>query len=333
MDFLDRVGLRHPVVQAGMGGGIATGELAGEVSASGALGTVGILAPDAFAAELAAARERAGGGPVAANLLAPFVRPGHVRACVEQRAALVVLHGGLGRRWLGALREAGVLTFCTIGRPAQAREALAAGADGLVVQDVRAGGHLMGDQELSALLPLVRELGAFPVLAAGGVADASDVRRLLDLGADAVVSGTRFLLTDESRAHPLYKQRVLTATRTVRTMLFGVGWQLEHRVVPNAATERWTDADGTLPAWVRRAGRMSAPLGRRIPIAAGDRMTALQRVGSPLFGPGAPLVGMPDSVVDRAALYAGESARRIDDVVPAREAVARLTASGPTARG
>jgi hypothetical protein len=34
---------------------------------------------------------------------------------------------------------------------------------------------------------------------------------------------------------------------------------------------------------------------------------------------------MPDAALDRTALYAGETARRIRDVVSAREAVDRLT--------
>jgi len=39
----EQLRLRYPVVQAGMGRGIATGKLAGAVSAAGGLGTVGIL--------------------------------------------------------------------------------------------------------------------------------------------------------------------------------------------------------------------------------------------------------------------------------------------------
>ncbi|PQM44015.1 hypothetical protein C1Y40_05825 [Mycobacterium talmoniae] len=51
---------------------------------------------------------------------------------------------------------------------------------------------------------------------------------------------------------------------------------------------------------------------------------ALQRVSLPLYTPALPLAGMPASVVDRSALYAGETMHRIHDVVAAAEAVARL---------
>jgi NAD(P)H-dependent flavin oxidoreductase YrpB (nitropropane dioxygenase family) len=330
MDLFDRIGLEHPVVQAGMGGGVAGPELAAAVSAAGGLGTVGIMAPPAFGAALRKARDRAPGRPIAANLLVPFTRRAHITACVQAGAALVVFHGGLGVRWFAELRNARIPVFCTVGSVAQARAALAAKADGLVVQGVEAGGHLAADQPLDAVLAGVvadlQELAAdVPVLAAGGVATADDVRRLVDAGATAAVAGTRFLLTDESRAHPAYKRRVLAADRTLRTLLFGLGWPMAHRVVPNAATERWCARSDLGPRWVRRLERASAPLGRVLPLSSQGALIGLQRPALPLFSPGLPLRGMPDHAVDRCALYAGETIHRIDDIVPAAAAVARLT--------
>jgi nitronate monooxygenase len=330
VDFLDRIGLEYPVVQAGMGGGVVRAELAGAVSAAGALGTIGLLPTDMFDAELRAARERASGRPVAANLLVPFTRAGHVRACVESGAALVVFHGGLGSRWHGPLREARIPVFCTVGNLDQARAAVAAGVDGLVAQGEEAGGHLMGAEPLAELLPQVRTLVAdLPVLAAGGIADADDVRRVLDAGAIAAVAGTRFLLTEESRAHPEYKRRVTSATKTLRTMLFCFGWSLAHRVVSNAATDRWCGPNGEVPSWLRLADRASGPVSRLLPVSAGAFVAARQRVSVPLFGPALPVAGMPDETVERSALYAGETVRKISDVIPAREAVQRLTRRGP----
>lgn len=309
-----------------MGGGAAPGELAGAVSAAGALGTVGIMAARAFAGALRTAHELAPGRPVAANLLTPFARRAHVEACIAEAAALVVFHGGLGRRWFAELHAAGIPVLCTVGSAEQARAAISAGADGLIAQGVEAGGHLAGTERLDTLLPAVIEAaGDLPVLAAGGVADADDVRRLLAAGAAAAVSGTRFLLTEESPVHPEYQRRVLGAQRTLRTELFGLGWPMAHRVVPNAATERWCGRHETGPAVVRAANRLGAPFGRAVPLARLADLAAAQRLRVPLFSPALPLAGMPDESVDRCALYAGETCRRITDVLPAAEAVARLT--------
>jgi NAD(P)H-dependent flavin oxidoreductase YrpB (nitropropane dioxygenase family) len=326
MDLLDRLGLDIPVVQAGMGGGVARGELAAAVSAAGALGTVGIMGPAAFAAALRTAHRLAPARPVAANLITPFARRAHIAACVAEAPVMVVFHDGIRARWVAQLRSAGILVFCTVGTARQTRAALAAGADGLVAQGVESGGHLMSTERLDVVLPAVLDAaGTGPVLAAGGVADAADVRRLLAAGASAVIAGTRFLLTDECAAHPAYKQRVVEADRTLRTELFGLGWPLAHRVVPNAATERWCADGGSPPRWLRLAGRVSAPLGRVLPMDRMSGLTARQRPGRPMFGPAMPVAGMADETVDRCALYAGESARRMHDVIPAAEAVARLT--------
>ncbi|HEY5262354.1 MAG TPA: nitronate monooxygenase [Solirubrobacteraceae bacterium] len=325
-DFLERLGVACPVVQAGMAGGVAGGELAGAVSAAGALGTVGMMAPPAFASALAQAHRRAPGRPVAANLLVPFIRRAHIQACVEGDVSLVVLHGGMPSRWLGRLREQGVAVFVTVGTARAARRALAGGADGLVVQGSEAGGHLLGVEPLQDALPQVLGVAeGTPVLAAGGVADATDVQRLIDAGAAAAVAGTRFLLTEESAAHNEYKRRVMAAQETLSTMLFGFGWPLRHRVIPNSATERWCRAEELGPRMVRTANRLSAPLGRAVPLDILGKLVVHQRAGLPLLTPALPLAGMPEHTIDSSALYAGETVRRLHDVIPAEEAVARLT--------
>src|SRR3954453_2152542 len=93
--FLDRFGVEHPIVQAGMGGGIAGHELAAAVSDAGGLGTLGLLAPQALATEVRAARERTS-RPVAINLLPPFARRGHWELARE--ADVVVTFWGRPRR-------------------------------------------------------------------------------------------------------------------------------------------------------------------------------------------------------------------------------------------
>lgn len=324
--------LEYPVVQAGLGGGVAGPELAGAVSAAGGLGTVATFTPSALVTSLRDARRRAPGRPVAANLLTPFVRRRHVDACVEGGAALVVLHGGTAEKATRRLRAAGLPVLHTVGTPEQARRSLSLGVDGLVVQGIEAGGHNIGVESVDHALARVLEVAGedVPVLAAGGVAEADDVRRLVGAGATAAIAGTRFLLTDESRAHPLYQRRVLEADRTLATLLFGIGWPLLHRVVPNAATDRWCRGSELGPAWVRAIGRLSAPTARVLPVSAVDPLAALQRSWLPLLSPALPLRGMSDASVDRTALYAGETIHRLHDIIPAAEAVARLAGVGAT---
>jgi nitronate monooxygenase len=168
-------------------------------------------------------------------------------------------------------------------------------------------------------------LGDFPVLSAGGVTDRHEAEARLDAGAEAVVSGTRFLMSVESGAHAAYKERLIGARDTVLTELFGFGWPAPHRVVPNAATDRWLKDDPRGPGWLRGIQRATAPILSKAPVPMQVRMAATQQPGRPVFGPAAATADGPESLVDAGPLYAGECIERIDDIRPAAELVAELS--------
>jgi nitronate monooxygenase len=322
--MLERLGVKHPVVQAGMGGGIASGALAGAVSGAGGLGSVGILPPGEMRKELRRAQELSGGAPVAANLLVPLTTRGHVRVCAEARVPAVVLHAGFDRALVARLKEGGALVVQTVGTVRECDRALADGADALIVQGREAGGHLVGvEPALDALPRILAAAGDVPVLLAGGIADGADTRRALDAGAAAVVAGTRFLLTTECNAHPAYKRRLLDASRTLETLLFGLGWPMRHRVVPNAATERWCRGNTRGPRAILLLQALTVPVAR-LPMAWTRETIHAQHPAVPLFGPSAVLAGMPDRLVDASPLYAGDTVARINSLMSAREAVAHL---------
>lgn len=81
-----------------------------------------------------------------------------------------------------------------------ALEAKQLGADIIVAQGSDAGGH--GGAESSSILTLVPEIIAAcpdtPVLAAGGISNGLTMYAAMTLGAQAVVLGTRFMLSQES---------------------------------------------------------------------------------------------------------------------------------------
>jgi nitronate monooxygenase len=176
------------------------------------------------------------------------------------------------------------------------------------------------------LLERVRAAVKIPVLAAGGIIDAEGVRAALDGGAVAAVAGTRFLLSDESHAHPDYKQRCLDASETILTELFGLGWPgAPHRVIPNGATHRWLRGDPRGPQWIRAANRLTAPLASRIPTVVQDRAIRAQRPSQPFLGPQPPTDDGPVNLVDSGPLYAGVNVPRVADIRPAGELVKALT--------
>jgi nitronate monooxygenase len=315
--LLEQLGVELPVVQAGMGGGLSGHELAAAVSEHGGLGTIGLLAPGDLRAEIAAAR-RVTDKPLAVNLLLPFARRAHFAAASEADAVVTF--------WGSPKRRTPKIWVHQSGSVEEALAARAAGADAVIAQGVEAGGHVRGAVPALELLARVRgALGHdYPVLSAGGVADPSDARVRLDAGAEAVVCGTRFLMTEESGGHPLYKARLLQARNTVLTELFGTGWPAPHRVVPNAATTRWLRGDARGPAWLRLFHRATAPAFSRLPAGAQTRLAATQKPTRPLFGPGAATDGGPPNLVEAGPLYAGECIERISDILPAGELVRAL---------
>jgi len=315
--LLERLGVAVPVVQAGMGGGLSAHELAAAVSEAGGLGTIGFLAPEDLRREIAAARALTD-RPLAVNLLLPFARRAHFEAASQ--AEVVVTF------WGRPVRQTVKVWIHQCGSVAEARAARSAGADAVIAQGVESGGHVRGTLPAKELLARVRAaLGPdCPVLSAGDIADAADVRARLDAGAEAAVCGTRFLLTEESGAHPAYKARLLAARATILTELFGTGWPSTHRVVANAATDRWLAHDPRGPAWLRRAHRLTAPIMARVPVAAQIRLAATQRPGRPVFGPAAAIAGGPENLVDAGPLYAGETVARLSELRPAGDLVGEL---------
>jgi nitronate monooxygenase len=316
--MLDRLGLDKPVVQAGMGGGLSRHELAAAVSEAGGLGTIAVNGAAAIERELRAARKLTG-RPLAVNVLLPFARRDWFP--VAARADVVVTFWGRPRR-----RTPGIWMH-QCGSVDEARAAHAAGADAAIVQGVEAGGHVRGSMPALELLEQARAAlpTEFPLLLAGGIAERADVQRALDAGAEAAVAGTRFLLSHESRAHSDYGRRLLVAEETILTELFGAGWPAPHRVVPNAATERWLGGDPSGPALNRALNQLMAPGARWLPASLQLRLARAQRPNGRLLTPAGPTDDGPGTLVDAGPLYAGETVARIDDIRPAAELVAALT--------
>jgi nitronate monooxygenase len=331
--LLERLGVELPVVQAGMGGGLSRHELAAAVSEAGGLGTIATGGAEAIRRELATARALTG-RPLAVNVLLPFARRDWFEAAGE--ADVVVTFWGRPRRRTGGawLHQCGSVE--------EARRARAAGADGVIVQGVEAGGHVRGTTPALQLLEEARRAlpPQYPVLLAGGIAARDDVRAALEAGATAAVAGTRFLLSEESYAHALYKERLLGAEETILTDLFGAAWPAPHRVVPNGATDHFLGRRSSLgridrykderrgvlraPRLNRLLNHLLAPGARYAPSALQLRMMQVQRPGSRLLSPAGPTDDAPETLVDAGALYAGETVARIDEIRPAGQLVHEL---------
>ncbi|MEX3610735.1 nitronate monooxygenase [Rothia sp. LK2588] len=128
------------------------------------------------------------------------------------------------------LQQVGTRVLVTVTTAAEAAAAEANGADGLVVQGPRAGGHsatfdptrTFGDRPTVEVLHDILEITQIPAVAAGGVDSPATARQLLDAGAEAVALGTALLRTDEAGTSPTHRAALADPrfTETVLTSAF-----------------------------------------------------------------------------------------------------------------
>src|SRR2546421_11492804 len=90
--WLEKAGVQLPIVQAGMGGGLAGHGLAAVVAEAGGLGTIGFLAPADLRKEIAGFRARTS-KPLAVNLLLPLARRAGLPAAARARRPRPLLGG------------------------------------------------------------------------------------------------------------------------------------------------------------------------------------------------------------------------------------------------
>lgn len=217
MRQFDRVtrlfGTRYPLVQAGMIW-CSGWELAAAVSNAGGLGIIGAgsMYPDVLRTHVRKCKQ-ATSSPFAVNV--PMLYPNieeHMAIIVEEQVPIVFTSAGNPAAWTARLKEAGRTVVHVVSSVKFARKAEQAGVDAVVAEGFEAGGH-NGREETTTmvLVPMVRDAVTIPVIAAGGIADGRSMLAAMVLGADGVQVGSRFVCSEESSAHPGFKQRVVDA--------------------------------------------------------------------------------------------------------------------------
>jgi nitronate monooxygenase len=217
---LSLFGARYPIVQAPMAY-VGPPSLAAAASAAGALGTVAAAALSADETRRAIREVRAAtDAPFGVNVFAPpYLRYDVADVVLEERPAAFSFTFGIVDP--GPFQDAGIAVLGTATTAEEASALEAAGVDAVVAQGAEAGGHrgtFLGSFE-DGLVPLDELLASIhvsvPVIAAGGIVSADDVRRVRSLGADGVQVGTAFLFTHESAVAPEH----LDALRTYDTVV------------------------------------------------------------------------------------------------------------------
>jgi nitronate monooxygenase len=288
----DLLGIRVAILLAPMANGPSTPELAGAVSRAGGLGCLGVtgLTREVVDQQVRRARELAGGGPIAVNVqigpsrsaqvsadeLDEYLRPlrrelgigdgegggapaadppvALLEAALDAGASAVSVALGDPAEVTELARAAGVPLIASASSVAEARQAVASGADVVVAQGAEGGGHRTTFDVDAAPLPLVgtfvlvpRVVDAVdvPVAAAGGIMDGRGVAAALALGAQGAWVGTRFMQAEEAGTAPAHQQ-ALAALADTDTLVTDSVTGRPARWIRNRVVETFEQAPGHL---------------------------------------------------------------------------------------
>src|SRR3984885_15478554 len=297
--------LSVPIVLAPLAGGSSTPELTAAVSNAGGLGflAAGYLTASALKERIDQARALTG-APVGVNVFVPGrpSDPDAVRAYAATLAEDARSAGvGLGeahyedddwaakiellaaervpvvsftfgcpdRDVIDRLHQAGSEVWITVTTPDEARHAVGAGCDVLVLQGIEAGGHRASFRDdladacdglgLLSLLQLAPARVDVPLVAAGGIITGAGIAAVLAAGASAAQLGTAFLRTPEAGTPAVHRAAVASGTDTAMTRAFT--GRLARGIRNQFLTEHGRDAPVAYPevhhltAPLRAAGR------------------------------------------------------------------------------
>lgn len=311
--FAAQFGLELPLVQGPMGG-ISGPRLVSAVAEAGALGILPIWHLDlekvrATIAGTFGATKRT----FAVNIRADLNQQDHIACALDAGVTAFHLFWGDPAASMAAIRRWNARMIATVSDTDTTKAALDSGAVALIAQGVEAGGHVFGSTPLDALLEEVIALaGDTPVIAAGGLADSTDVLDVLDQGAAGALLGTRFVATPESDAHEVYHRALIAAHAedTVRTCCFDISWpDAPHRVLRNSTYRMWEEAG--MPAPGARPGEHESVA------------TIAGRVELPRYHAHPPTSAMTGNV-EALTLYAGTGVAKIKSILPAAEIVREI---------
>ncbi len=202
-----------PLIQAGMIW-CSGWELASAVSNAGGLGIIGSgsMYPEILEEHILKCK-KATNNPFAVNV--PMLYPDidkHLEFIIKHKVPIVFTSAGNPKTWTKHLKEHGIIVVHVVSSVKFALKAEEAGVDAIVAEGFEAGGHNGRDETTTmCLIPLVSQAVQIPVIAAGGIGTGKGMLAAMNLGADGVQIGSRFVTSNESSAHQKFKNTIVGA--------------------------------------------------------------------------------------------------------------------------
>lgn len=242
--LLVMLNIKYPIIQAPVGG-IATPELAAAVSNSGGLGGLALSWSSPEDAEHKILKFKSlSTKPVYANFVLNF-EPRALKRTLELGVKIIQFSWGMPTdSMIDLIKSYNAKIGIQVTSKQSAVKAMALRPDYLVCQGVEAGGHVQASKSLDKVLSEVLEVATdeIPVFASGGISTGKHLNHYLNLGASGVVMGTRFVVSQESGAHQIYKETLVNSKTddTVLTVCMNKDWDnAAHRIIRNSTFNQW----------------------------------------------------------------------------------------------
>jgi enoyl-[acyl-carrier protein] reductase II len=206
-------GIEIPLIQAGMIW-CSGWELASAVSNAGGLGIIGSgsMYPEILEQQIIQCKA-ATNKPFAVNL--PMLYPDsekHIATIIKHKVPIVFTSAGNPSTWTSHLKSHGIIVVHVVSSLKFALKAQDACVDAIVAEGFEAGGHNGRDETTTlCLIPIVSEKVTIPLIAAGGIGTGKAMLAAMNLGADGVQVGSRFVASLESSAHINFKNAVINS--------------------------------------------------------------------------------------------------------------------------
>jgi len=180
---LAHTGAKYPIIQAPMGW-IARFPLASAVSRAGGLGIIETSSGETENCKAEITKMAASGLPFGVNLPILFLRDdAMLRFVCESGVKFVTTSAGSPAKFIGPLKDAGIVVYHAVPTVDAAVKCVEAGVDGLVVEGAEGGGF-KNPEEVSTLVLLqaIRAKVDVPLVAAGGICDGCGMAAAFALG-------------------------------------------------------------------------------------------------------------------------------------------------------
>ena len=203
--------IQYPLIQAGMIW-CSGWELASAVSNAGGLGIIGSgsMYPEILEEQIIKCKANTN-KPFAVNL--PMLYPDidkHIETIIKHKVPIVFTSAGNPKTWTKYLQDYGIIVVHVVSSLKFALKAQEAGVDAIVAEGFEAGGHNGRDETTTmCLIPKVATEIKIPLIAAGGIGTGKAMLAALNLGADGVQIGSRFVASVESSAHINFKNKIV----------------------------------------------------------------------------------------------------------------------------